>query len=126
MWFLLHDSLDIADSSPKLGPFSSSRPPRLLALGADKCVSCQAMAPVLTELQKEYAGRMKVEVINVWGGSEEAERYAVHWIPAQIFFDNTGRELYRHRGYYSKSEILDRWRELGYRFDQKEDLGAAP
>jgi thiol-disulfide isomerase/thioredoxin len=35
--------------------------PRLVDLGADKCIPCKMMAPVLKELTKEYEGRMTVE-----------------------------------------------------------------
>lgn len=94
------------------------RPPRLGELGAEKCVPCQMMGTILAELQKEYAGRMKVEFINVWENGEETKRYGVLWIPTQIFFDARGRELYRHQGFYSKDEILNKWREFGYSFDR--------
>ena len=36
--------------------------PRLLDLGADKCIPCKMMFPVLEELKKEYAGKMEVGV----------------------------------------------------------------
>ena len=34
------------------------RLPRLVDLGADRCIPCKAMAPILVELRTEYAGRM--------------------------------------------------------------------
>ena len=40
--------------------------PRLVDLGAGKCIPCKKMAPILEELKKEYAGRMEVEFIDVW------------------------------------------------------------
>ena len=40
--------------------------PRLVDLGADKCVPCKMMAPVLAELRTEYAGRFEVDFIDVW------------------------------------------------------------
>ncbi|HYG35406.1 MAG TPA: thioredoxin family protein, partial [Clostridia bacterium] len=40
--------------------------PRLVDLGADKCIPCKKMAPILEELKKEYTGRMEVEFIDVW------------------------------------------------------------
>jgi thioredoxin 1 len=32
--------------------------PRLVDLGAGKCIPCKKMAPILEELKKEYAGRI--------------------------------------------------------------------
>ena len=40
--------------------------PKLIDLGADKCIPCKAMAPILKDLKAEYAGRMDVEFIDVW------------------------------------------------------------
>ena len=34
--------------------------PRLVDLGAVKCIPCKMMAPILEELKKEYAGRLEV------------------------------------------------------------------
>ena len=34
-------------------------------------------------------------------------------IPTQIFFDASGKELFRHVGFYGKEDILGKWKELG-------------
>jgi thioredoxin 1 len=41
-------------------------------------------------------------------------------IPTQIFYAADGEELFRHTGFYSREEILDKWHELGYEFDLKQ------
>ena len=40
--------------------------PKLVDLGANKCIPCKAMAPILENLKKEYAGKLEVEFIDVW------------------------------------------------------------
>ena len=40
--------------------------PKLVDLGASKCIPCKKMAPILDELKKEYAGILDVEFIDVW------------------------------------------------------------
>ena len=87
--------------------------PRLMDLGADKCIPCKMMAPMLEELRKEYAGVFDVEFIDVWKNRGAAQKYGVRMIPTQIFFDASGKELYRHQGFYSKEDILAKWKELG-------------
>ena len=87
--------------------------PRLLDLGATMCVPCKKMAPILEELKKEYEGRLDVEFVDVWQMPGVAEQYGVQSIPAQIFFDASGKELYRHQGFFAKDEILSKWDELG-------------
>jgi thioredoxin 1 len=87
--------------------------PRLVDLGADKCIPCKMMAPVLKELKKEYEGRMEVEFIDVWKNPDAGKAYKLHLIPTQIFFDAGGMELFRHEGFFSKKDILAKWKELG-------------
>lgn len=91
--------------------------PRLVDLGASKCIPCRKMAPILADLSREYAGRMIVEFIDVWEHPEKAEFYRVSLIPTQIFFDPAGKELYRHEGFYSREDILKKWKELGVNFE---------
>jgi thioredoxin 1 len=91
--------------------------PRLVDLGSDKCQSCLAMVPVLKQLTSEYEGRLEVLFIDVWRKPEEAERYGVQLIPTQIFFDTGGKELFRHEGFFSKEDILAKWKDLGFEFN---------
>jgi len=90
--------------------------PRLLDLGADKCIPCQMMAPILETMEKDFAGRMEVDFIDVWKDGEASSRYGVRMIPTQIFFAPDGSELYRHTGFYSREDILAKWGDLGYDF----------
>lgn len=87
--------------------------PRLVDLGADKCIPCKMMAPILEELRKEYSGQMEVEFIDVWKTSSAAEMYGISSIPTQIFFDADGKERFRHEGFFAKEDILAKWKELG-------------
>ena len=87
--------------------------PKLLDLGADKCVPCKMMAPILEKLKKEYAGRVDVQFIDVWKNAQAGKDYGISMIPTQIFFDATGRERFRHTGFMSKEDILAKWKELG-------------
>lgn len=93
--------------------------PRLVDVGADKCIPCKAMAPILEELRQEYAGRLRVDFIDAWKYPEQAEPFNVYGIPAQIFFDPSGREIYRHVGFISKEEILATWQRLGFPLNSK-------
>ncbi|NQT03185.1 MAG: thioredoxin fold domain-containing protein [Planctomycetes bacterium] len=87
--------------------------PRLVDLGADKCIPCKMMAPILEELKSEYEGTFKVEFIDVWKNPDEAPKYGIKLIPTQIFFDASGKELFRHEGFFSREDILSKWKEFG-------------
>jgi thioredoxin 1 len=92
---------------------TSAAVPRLIDLGAGKCIPCKAMAPILEELRTEYRGRMEVHFIDVWKEPDKAGPYNIRTIPTQIFYASDGRELARHEGFISKEDILARWRSLG-------------
>lgn len=90
--------------------------PRLVDLGAQNCVPCRMMAPVLEDLRREYAGVMDVVFIDVWKDPDAGTPYGIRAIPTQIFFDREGRELFRHEGFIAKEDILAKWKGLGYDF----------
>lgn len=87
--------------------------PRLVDLGAGKCVPCKAMAPILEELRHTHAEQFEVVFIDVWENPEAAKPYDINLIPTQIFFDAAGNERWRHEGFLAKEDILAKWKELG-------------
>lgn len=95
-----------------------ARLPKLIDLGADKCIPCKMMAPMLEELKSEYAGKLEVVFIDVWKAPEKGREYGIRMIPTQIFYDVDGNEFYRHVGFFSKEDILKTFREKGINFDQ--------
>ncbi|MGD0650904.1 MAG: thioredoxin family protein [Verrucomicrobiia bacterium] len=88
------------------------RLPKLLDLGATKCIPCKMMAPILEQLKKDYAGRLAVEFIDVWENPNAAKQYKIDLIPTQIFYSDSGKELFRHVGFYGRDDILAKWKEL--------------
>ncbi|MDO8682642.1 MAG: thioredoxin domain-containing protein [Armatimonadota bacterium] len=87
--------------------------PMLVDFGADRCMPCQMMAPVLEELAKEYQGKLDVVVIDVDKDQKAGSIYKIDLIPTQIFYDTDGKEVFRHEGFYSKEDILAKFKELG-------------
>ncbi|HUT62009.1 MAG TPA: organomercurial lyase [Phycisphaerae bacterium] len=87
--------------------------PRLVDLGSTTCIPCKMMAPILEGLKKEYEGRLQVEFIDVMANPDAAGPYKISLIPTQVFFDASGKERFRHEGFFSKEDILAKWKELG-------------
>lgn len=100
-------------------PTDAAALPRLLDLGAGKCIPCKLMAPILEELKTEYAGTMEVVFIDVWQDKDAGKKYGIQSIPTQIFYDSSGKELFRHEGFFAKEEILAKWKELGITLQPK-------
>lgn len=90
--------------------------PKLVDVGADKCIPCIKMAPILEKLKEDFIGKMDVQFVDAWKNRKEAAEYGIRMIPTQIFYAADGEELYRHTGFYSHEEILGKWQELGYQF----------
>ena len=101
-----------ATNAPATAPQTKALP-KLLDLGAGKCIPCKMMAPILEEMKKDYAGTLEVEFIDVWKNPDAGKQYQIEVIPTQIFYDATGKELFRHIGFYAKADILAKWKELG-------------
>jgi len=91
----------------------SSGLPTLLQLGSHRCRPCRQMTPILDELEAKYARKFRTTYIDVGKNRAAASKYGVRAIPTQIFYDENGREVFRHVGFYSKKDILAVWKELG-------------
>ena len=104
----------LADASA--APSVEAKLPKLVDLGAKKCIPCKMMAPILDALAKEYKGKLAVEFIDVWQNPDAGDKYGIQSIPTQIFYDADGKEFFRHVGFYPKEDILTRFKEKGITF----------
>jgi hypothetical protein len=62
----------------------------------------------------------------VWVNPDAGKPYGIEVIPTQIFFDSSGKELFRHIGFFSKDDILAKWKELGVDLTGKSSPGTSP
>ena len=92
--------------------------PVLLDLGSTTCVPCKAMAPILDEMRETFKGQLDVRFVDVKKDGEAARAYGVRIIPTQVFLDESGNELFRHQGFFSREDMLANWEELGYVFTE--------
>jgi thioredoxin 1 len=85
----------------------------MVDLGADSCIPCKMMAPILVKLEKTYQGKAAIHFIDVWKHREQARRFGVRAIPTQIFYDEEGKEVYRHVGFMSEEAIVKQLAKMG-------------
>lgn len=64
--------------------------PIIIDFGADSCIPCKEMAPVLVKLNDELKGKVIVKFVDVWKYKELSEGYPIRVIPTQVFFDKDG------------------------------------
>ncbi len=64
--------------------------PIIIDFGADECVPCKEMAPVLLELNEKLQGVAIIQFVDVWKNPEAAEGFPVQVIPTQIIVNADG------------------------------------
>ncbi len=80
-----------------------------IELGSVNCVPCRMMQPVMKQIEEAYAGTVKVLFYDVWEKENKkiAKQYGIKVIPTQVFLDESGKEFFRHKGFFSKEEIVE-------------------
>jgi thioredoxin 1 len=86
-----------------------------LELGADRCIPCKKMQPIMKEIAAAFPDRVQVVFYDVWKDPVPGEKYGIRLIPTQVFLDQRGREIARHVGLFPKDEILELLNKHGIR-----------
>ncbi|MDD5491985.1 MAG: thioredoxin family protein [bacterium] len=86
-----------------------------IELGSVKCVPCKMMQPIIEDIKMEYQGQVEVIFYDVWtkAGRPYGEKYKIQAIPTQIFLDKTGKEYFRHIGFFPKEELVKVLKQQG-------------
>lgn len=82
----------------------SSPLPVLLDCWASWCAPCASVSPILEDLARTYAGRLKVAKLNVDQNPATASRYNVMSLPTLLFFRD-GRLVNTAAGALPRQEI---------------------
>ena len=79
-----------------------------IELGSVRCIPCMQMQSVMKSIEAKYGKDVKIEFYDVWTeeGKPYGVKYCIESIPAQIFLDETGKEFYRHVGYFPEEELV--------------------
>lgn len=78
--------------------------PVLVDYWAEWCGPCKMIAPVLEEVAKEYAGRLKVAKLNIDENPATPPKYGIRGIPTLMIFKN-GQVEATKVGAMSKSQL---------------------
>ncbi len=87
--------------STKISPLKVT----FVELGSVSCIPCKMMQPVMKALEEDFGDQIKIVFHDVWKDRAPAEQYRIRVIPTQVFLDESGKEFFRHEGYFPKEEI---------------------
>jgi len=87
--------------------------PTLLEFGRGTCIPCKRMKPILEELMKEYEGKAVIRIVNIDQEKELTQQNKIMMIPTQVFYDTTGKEAFRHVGFFEKDSVKTHLQALG-------------
>ena|SRR3990167_6801131 len=79
--------------------------PVLVDFWAAWCQPCKMISPIVDEIAKEYAGRLKVFKVNVDENAEIPAKYKIRGIPTLLVFVD-GNVVATHVGVTSKSQLM--------------------
>ena len=82
----------------------NSDTPVLVDYWAEWCGPCKSIAPILDEVAREYAGKIKVMKLNIDENQDTPRKFGVRGIPTLMLFKNGAVEAQKV-GALSKSQL---------------------
>jgi thioredoxin 1 len=97
--------------------------PVMLEVGAESCVNCKTMNQILAPIVAKHPSYRIFDIIltapavNILSGRPAVsteEKLNIHAIPAQIFYDASGKEVYRHTGILDAGQLMSIFKKLKF------------
>ncbi len=84
-----------------------SQTPVLVEFGAVWCAPCKMLDPIVSELAREWAGKLKVFKLDIDHNPDVPMTYQVMSVPTMMLFKN-GEVLERMVGFKPKEKIVEK------------------
>lgn len=86
-----------------------------LEFGSTGCRECKMMEEVIEKVKTNFANRINVVFYNVTKKENKSigKHFGIQMIPVQVLLDKKGKEVFRHIGYYSYSELCNEFKKHG-------------
>lgn len=105
---------NITDKAKDSGLSSISTPTEkkykvtFIEFGSVSCIPCRQMQIVMKSVEAKYSKDVKVIFYDVWTdeGKPFGIKYGISAIPTQLFFDENGKQYFRHEGFFPEAELV--------------------
>lgn len=90
--------------------------PTILAFGMSHCYSCLGMSKIFAEVLEVHP---EFQIYSIDGQKERLvsrDLYKLKEMPTQIFFDASGKEVFRHTGAYKKAVLEIILKKYGFEY----------
>lgn len=102
----------LAKDNP-LNKARENRKPTIALFSTPGCCGPDKITPIIKSLTQKYAAKLNIVYLDARKQEILAARYNVRLIPTQIFYDKTGKEVFRHTGFLSKQKIEKKLTDIG-------------
>lgn len=102
----MSDMIEFTDGNFETEVVKSDKP-CLVDFWAEWCGPCRMVGPVVEEIAKEYAGKLKVGKLNVDDNNKTAVQYGIMSIPSLLFF-NGGKVVDQVIGAVPKKQLVQK------------------
>ena len=103
--------MEVTITNENIEQYKNGSLPLVVDLWATWCGPCRQIAPIISELAEEYAGKLVVGKCDVEENDDIAMEFGVRNIPTILFFKG-GQLVDKFVGAASKSKIEDKFKAL--------------
>lgn len=84
-----------------------------LEFGSTGCSACKRMEKVMQDIREQYPEKVKVVFYNITFPKNQnmMKFFGISVIPTQILLDDEGKEFFRHSGFISAKELIQKIKE---------------
>lgn len=101
------DSIKQQENTAQVDSTKDKQKPKVtfIELGSVNCIPCKMMQPVMKTIEEEFGSQIEVVFYDVWKDPAPARKYGIRVIPTQVFLEESGKEFFRHQGFFPKADI---------------------
>jgi len=103
--------MEVTITNENFASLKSGDTPLVVDLWAEWCGPCRMLGPVISELAKEYDGKITVGKCDVEENEDIAAEYGVRNIPTVLFFKG-GELVDKHTGFAPKPVLQKKFEAL--------------